>query len=411
MKHLKPINKKKLIKILFYCFIIFCIILHIFYHLITSCYLITSGIFLIIVLSVVLYYLFVWVNKFFRQKLDNKNIKLLFTSIALGLIFFESILILKGINSTYSEKKSLYYYQTPYSIFNKNEQLHIWKFDHDLKTNEFCYHRKINSEGLPDIEHPIIKKPNEYRIFGLGDSFTEGDGTDLDSTWLRFLERSLKKYSLKKDISYFNAGVCGSDPFFEYLLLKNRLLKYKPDLIFIAINCSDIYDILSRGGIERFSKDGTLVYKKPPFWEPLFAISHLSRLFFSALGYNEYFIQENEKNIEFANEKIAECINMFNELSKKSGFKLIVIIHPCKSEFEVDKPSLSSALEKIRKENIEVLNMYDYFKEKENVNKFNYSNLFWKYDGHHNAKGYELFARGVEWKLNEMGIIDSLKKD
>jgi len=70
---------------------------------------------------------------------------------------------------------------------------------------------------------------------------------------------------------------------------------------------------------------------------------------------------------------------------------------------------VGNVMERISKDNkVEVLNMCAYFREKEKINSTNSNDYFWKYDGHHNAKGYAAFARGVEWKLKQTGILDSL---
>jgi len=385
------------------------IIAHILFFIITKNYLITSGVFLYILLFVFIFYFFVALDKKTQISLKIKEIKLAIITLTCCFCLIEIALILTGYNSTYFEKRFIYYYSSSHNAHNTNRFL-IHGKDHYLKTSEYSYFRKINSEGLSDKEHVILKKRNEFRIVGLGDSFTEGDGTDVDSTWLKFLERSLSKHAFKKEVTYINAGISGSDPYFEYILLKERLLKYRPDLVMVAINNSDISDIVARGGMERFLPDGSVEFKKGPWWEAIYAISHISRLFFDAFGYENFLYFGSEKEITESKTNIVEIISAFKELSMKNNFKLIVIFHPYRTEINSKELELRTEMNVLIHNDIDVFDMLNYYSEKEKINSTNSGDFYWKHDGHHNAKGYAAFARGVEWKLKEMGIMDSLMK-
>ncbi len=48
------------------------------------------------------------------------------------------------------------------------------------------------------------------------------------------------------------------------------------------------------------------------------------------------------------------------------------------------------------------LNLLDYYINIEGLNKNSVSEYYWKIDGHHNSKGYELFANGVIWELEKI---------
>ncbi len=54
---------------------------------------------------------------------------------------------------------------------------------------EFRYTRMSNNLGLSEENIPEVKPANEFRIIGLGDSFTEGVGAPYDSTWVKQLEK------------------------------------------------------------------------------------------------------------------------------------------------------------------------------------------------------------------------------
>ena len=399
-------------KLIFPDVIVLITAMHICFYLFTGKYLITSGILMIALFAVISYYLYVLIHKFFHLRFNIGNVKMSIISCAVCLIIIESIFVLTGYESTYLEKRNKYHYESPFTPQDKKKfRYWNWRSDHDLKTNEFCFHRTINSLGLSDIEHTVKKKNNEFRIIGLGDSFTEGDGTDVDSTWLKFLSYNLAKINVNKTLDYINAGVCGSDPFFEYILLKERLLKYKPDVVIVTINQSDIGDIIVRRGIERFKADSSVKFNDPPWFEPIYASLHISRLLFNnILDYSECLIPDDSIHKEKAKKNIFYCISLFDQLSKDNHFKLLVVFHPFLNEIENNKLELSSVADKITKDTkINFLNMLDYYRDIEGIDKKIASHYYWKIDGHHNAKGYAAFARGIEWKLNEMGIIDSLK--
>ncbi len=397
-------------KVILWGIILVCIVIHASFYFLTGFYLISSGLCLYIILSLIVYILILFFLRIFKKAEKKiREIQLTIITITICLCLVELVLILIGFKTTFLESKNKFYYASPYSEDKDNDWFHIWSNEHDLKTNEYTFHRTINSENLSDKEHPVDKNVNEFRIIGLGDSFTEGDGADADSTWLKFLERSLSKYPIKKQLTYINAGVCGSDPFFEFVLLKERLLKYKPDVVLLAVNNSDIYDILIRGGMERFRPDGTIKYNNAPWWEPIYACSRIARLFFHALGYNKLFVKNNDCRLIKSKEKIIETLELFKILAKENKFDLIIIFHPDKTDVLLKQLKLNDVYQKLFCEKqLSIFNMLDYFATHEKIDSSNYAQYYWVKDGHHNAKGYAAFARGVEWKLKEMGIMDSL---
>jgi lysophospholipase L1-like esterase len=403
----KSISNRLLI-IMGWSLLAFIILTHVLICFLTNLYLVTSGIFLYIFLAILSYYFLLLLKKLFHFKFKAINIRMIITSTAICLVIIEGLFIVTGYKSTYAEKRTRFFYKSPFSTTKKG-WYHLMEGNHDLKTPEYCYHRTINSDKLSDIEHKIYKTQNEYRIIGLGDSFTEGDGADTDSTWLKFLERSLSKFPIKKQLTFFNAGMSGSDPFYEFILLKQRLLKYKPDIVLVAINKSDINDIAVRGGMERFKPDSTVEFNAAPWFEPIFAVSHISRLFFDAFGYTNLLFSFTDKQVAESKIKISQIITSFKDLSIKNKFNFIVIFHPHKNEIDKHKFEFEDMIKPLEaREDITVLNMFTYFSEIEKIDSSNSQNYFWKYDGHHNAKGYAAFARGVEWKLKETGILDSL---
>ena len=106
---------------------------------------------------------------------------------------------------------------------------------------------QYNSEGLRDIEHSRTKPANKYRLLLLGDSYTEGLGSEYPETWCSILKEKLNADSAMIDV--INGGFIGSDPFYAFQLYKNRLVKYHPDHILLMINFTDVYETMVRGGM------------------------------------------------------------------------------------------------------------------------------------------------------------------
>lgn len=93
---------------------------------------------------------------------------------------------------------------------------------------------KINSLGFRDYEYSLNKPAGITRIFILGDSITMGNIVPLEDTFAKRLEQLLgKKYEV------WNLGVSGYDSWKEAAVLKERWIKYDPDIVILAICLND----------------------------------------------------------------------------------------------------------------------------------------------------------------------------
>lgn len=132
------------------------------------------------------------------------------------------------------------------------------------KTTEFETHYAINSLGLRDYEFPAKKPANVCRIMMVGDSFTEGEGVELDETFSKVLERMLRaKPGSAIQYQVINAG-CGSySPLLEYLYLKDAGLNLSPDIVLLFYDLSDVYDDIHYTMNARFDSQGVPVGVTP----------------------------------------------------------------------------------------------------------------------------------------------------
>ncbi|MFO7789644.1 MAG: hypothetical protein R6V32_03660, partial [Bacteroidales bacterium] len=139
----------------------------------------------------------------------SQNSKMIIHSVFLTILLIEILLRLSGWKATYTEKR-YGFYKVPFVHQNNEYWINPGNRQNKLEAGEFSYARNENSLGYRDKEWRWEEMKDKTRILALGDSFTEGDGTHTDSTWLNFFERKLN------DTSYYfmNGGICGSDPVF-----------------------------------------------------------------------------------------------------------------------------------------------------------------------------------------------------
>jgi hypothetical protein len=272
---------------------------------------------------------------------------------------------------------------------------------------DFSFAHRYNSLGLRDDEPVMSKSPGENRIVALGDSFTEGVGTDEDSTWVKQLERQLNALGLKRRVRTINAGLAASDPFYEYLLLEKKLLAFDPDLVIVAVNATDVDNVRVRGGLERFGPDGSIVYRAGPRWEWLYGASYIVRhVAHDLLDYNWYLLKRSEMEMVESQsiDLLEEGLMLFAETSRAHEFELVIVVHPLKEELDEDFLHLQPLVDRLRSRDIRVVDLFDYYRSAEGIPAGKTGDYYWKLDGHHNLRGYELFARGLgrsllEWRL------------
>jgi len=360
------------------------------------------GVVSILLFSVIITLTFLFAETILKiTRVNSKTrhtIRILIISIFTGILLGEIMLRVWGKYDSYREQKGDFFYNFIYdkTRLDKNTLFEI--FDQRLSMTNPAYNAEFE-----------LKSKDEFRILGMGDSFTEGVGASNDSTWLTLLATKLNENTSGKRIRTFNAGVSGNDPFFEYILLKEKLLDYKPDLVLVALNNSDISETIVRGGMERFQPDSTIVFKEGPWFETLFGMSYICRVFvIEVLKYDWLFLTEAERKREetVALDKIHSCILKFGQLAKDKDLEILLIFHPMIEEVVSGNFSFNETMEKLSNEpHLETLDMLDYYQNKGNMNQDNVGDFYWEFDKHHNARGYEVFAKGVERKIMEMNYL------
>ncbi len=360
--------------------------------------------FSMVMVSFALLYLFFGI---FNVKSDTRgNVLLSVTTFLLLFFLIEVGLRLKGDYRNHAEVSNAQ--GKYYSLFhNENKPDQFWVHPTDTilvsKKKEFTYERKTNSIGLSERE--IEKDKNgDFRIIILGDSFTEGVGVEYDSTWIKKTERMVSQSG--NQIEFINAGIGGSDPVFEYVLLRDKLLDYQPDQVIMTLNSSDYWDVLFRGGLERFSEDGSY-RRSPPSWEWIYALNHMVRwVVHDVLNMNHYLMSSNEYMERDAKTPgiIMDVIKRMKALSSEHHFDFRVIVHPVIADFEKEEywdRGLNEVIVELSKEEVLLLDMRKELVDIGVDDKEKAQPYYWPLDGHFNPKGCDFLARCLARKLNE----------
>jgi hypothetical protein len=102
---------------------------------------------------------------------------------------------------------------------------------------------RINTSGMRDVERHPDKPPGTFRVAVLGDSYTEALQVPLEKTFCTWVERQLAANPAfaGKQVEVLNFGCSGYGTTQEYLLLRERVWKFEPDLILLAFSpCTNI---------------------------------------------------------------------------------------------------------------------------------------------------------------------------
>jgi lysophospholipase L1-like esterase len=94
---------------------------------------------------------------------------------------------------------------------------------------------RISSQGFRDREYAREKGTGTYRVVVLGDSMTEGLQVRAEETYPKVLDQRLKDAFPGRNVEVINLGVSGYGTAQQYLLLKDRGLQLRPDLVVLPV--------------------------------------------------------------------------------------------------------------------------------------------------------------------------------
>jgi lysophospholipase L1-like esterase len=325
----------------------------------------------------------------------KKNILFLLYTLLVIACSIELLYRLTGRYISYGEKSSNGGYNSPFETRSKfgygwSETPNPFTLQNCNK-QEFQYQWWSNNEGLRGDTIALQKSGKRIMVFG--DSFTEGMGAPNDSTYPKLLGDLIHR-SIDTSIEVINCGPSGSDVFTEYKLLTGKMLKYKPDIVLVTFNSTDLYEYTIRGGFERFKANNTVEYRKAPWFEPLYAKSYFFRfLVHDIFDYDYRFLKnsDSKKIDKQAIEEVCKAIDSFNTTCASNNCKFGMVFHPMFFEYPSDDYQMAPVIDHCNKANIPTVDMCN-FLQKSGIHSIT-PEIYWPKDGHFNGKGYELLAK------------------
>jgi len=325
--------------------------------------------------------------RFFIKPPHKQNLTTLFVSFFLVLVSVEGVLVYAGYMSTYLEERGL---GRPLDIeyFSAKARTRKPNTSYFFSTDAYSFERTTNEFGFSDKSWG--DKGSTFRIIALGDSFTEGDGTSMDSTWVSLSERMFQQAGINLEI--LNGATSGSDPYEELQKFNKILSNLEPDLVILAVSTLDFtYDSQIRGGMERFNNSGVDI----SISELIYAFSRIGRLVYSKLGYNDQLMQTRD-TIHIKQEAQRHIKDVVDAYSAIDSVPVYVLFFPWVGEVHQSYVySLNETLSKASLEfpNVRYFDLKDCYQKTMSSQNLSPKDLWWvPTDGHHKPRGYAMMA-------------------
>lgn len=153
-----------------------------------------------------------------------------------------------------------------------------------VQTNkEYTMHIKINSRGLRDREYPFEKPANTIRIGVFGDSFTFGEGVEVEETYAQQLEQKfaqdplLKNNGCKVEVLNFGIGKTGTSH--QLAWYQKEGSKYGLDIVILGFLAGNDFDDNLMGVFQM--KNGELIHNPAAYS----SVRKIQRIVYSIPGY------------------------------------------------------------------------------------------------------------------------------
>jgi len=132
----------------------------------------------------------------------------------------------------------------------------------EIVRSEYRITESFNSRGVRGPEYTLAKRPGEYRIVVVGDSFAEGITVGFDQLFSEVMKRRLNA-SGDSRFQVINMGVAGYSTDQQLLQFRMEGRDYQPDVTVLLVYDNDIwfnaqarYTMMGRGNKPMFLMDG-----------------------------------------------------------------------------------------------------------------------------------------------------------
>jgi hypothetical protein len=180
--------------------------------------------------------------------------------------------------------------------------------------------------------------------------------------------------------------------FFDWKMVQKLEHRYTLKQLVFIMNTTDINDVMIRGGNERFCSNGLLNYHSQPWWEPIYAVSYVFRLFVHNVlkrDYNLFSAAEQNKKHYLALNKMSTLISTeIVPWAVKRKVQLQFVVLPMRYELEAPNTYYHDLIHMLGGVNqINILNCLPRLKAEENLNA-----VYWTRDLHFTPQGYSIIA-------------------
>jgi len=104
------------------------------------------------------------------------------------------------------------------------------EFDNVVRTNAWGFH---------DIERARAKPAGTFRVAVVGDSLVEGLHVPATGTLTQLAEQRLNGEGRRTRVEVLNAGLSGTSPLLDYLAIRERILRFAPDVVVLCVFMND----------------------------------------------------------------------------------------------------------------------------------------------------------------------------
>lgn len=284
----------------------------------------------------------------------------------------------------------------------------------NYKSTEFDTDVKINSQGFRGQTVQIPKPAGTKRIAALGDSFVAGLQVEEDQLLTSRLQNELRR---QNSWEVLNFGVSGYGLDQKFLMLKERIWKFQPDVVLLFTTANDVNDIRRNAILS--GANGTLTFKSFPADNPFVKIAKrlLRKSHIANLIYVKYLAPPREGGsggpleVQVAQGQKSEEIEKYMDLAKaiimaadnetkKISARLIVVLgadyvqsNPKYAQELPESDKINSQISEFAKrQNIEVIDLLPLFREKIAAGE----KLFFAQNQHWNENGHKLVAEILE---------------
>ena len=295
------------------------------------------------------------------------------------------------------------------------------------RLGEFRNVVRINAAGWHDRDIARPKPRGTFRIVCVGDSFTAGLEVPVDQTYPKALEAQLRRQHPGRRFDVVNLGLDGTGTDVQASILRRDGLAYGPDLVLLGTTPNDWRDcqhelrfrtvhdrrVLSYQNRRQLHKLRSGTAGAKAFLKATAGASYGVRaLYYIVYGRvpSNYLTLPRGTRLRFPRlddpaltQHVEELIVGMRRRSAKVGARFGVVLLPGRGEVlsPTSRPAFDRLVPILRRHGIPWLDLEPALRQAPDRH-----DLFWRYDDHPTARGYQRFGRLVTDWLSRQGLLD-----